>query len=319
VKAREIKGPHPVFGPGFSGRIEVDRGAGVVELPNPEQFRRIASQEGVPETAVVKAFGHMRGMKKPKRTSRKKRTSRVKKNARAKRTIRHGYLHADQAIGGEKVDFTAREYFVEPEDVQKRGFNVGVEVVIAGQGRVMNARDAMRQVYPWFSKEDFLKAFGHVLRKKAVARPSSRRVPTVFGPRSMRLGHWGEIDLDSAGRPVHAEGAALFTGAQPGQIVLFHKPTQSVVWQAFADPDYEELSRSGEPQVIRIIAPGTSLKGFREGKGNVTFGVALRMAQDRSIPPVAFLDAFGFMLEPTSRRELYREFLRAPKRSSKKS
>lgn len=321
VRARELKGTHPVFGKRFNGRIEVDRGAGVIEFPKPEQFKRIASQEGIPSETVDKAFGHMRGMGKTKkrRTSRKKRrTSRkVRRNARRKRVIRHGYLHTDQTTSGEKVSFTAREYFVEPEDVKRRGYTVGVEVDIAGQARVMNARDAMRQVYPWFSKEDFLKAFGHVLRKKAVARTSAKRIPTVFGPRSMRLGYWTGMDIDSSGRPVHAPGSYVVAGAQPGQLVLFHKPSKSVVWQAFADPEYDGYY-SGEPAVIRIIAAGTSrMKGFREGKGNVGFGKALRMAQDRDIPPIAFLDAFGFMLEPDSRRELYREFMRAKPKKKK--
>lgn len=312
VKAREIKGAHPVFGSGFSGRVEVERGAGVVELPLPTQFRRIAAQEGIPPQAVDKAFGHMNGMKKPatkaRRTSRKRRSSRgVKKNPRRKRDIRHGFLHSDQTTAGEIVDFTAREYIIAPEDVKRFGHTIGILVDVGGRAKLVTARDAQRVAYPWFDKEDFQKAFGHVLRKKAVPKTSSRRLPTVYGPRSMRLGYWSALDLDESGAPVHAPDSAPHIGAQPGQLILLHKPSHSVVWQALFDPLAE-----GE-KFIRIIAPGERLKGFKEGKGHVEFGRALKMAQDRNIPPIAFLDAFGFTVDKRALKDLYRDFIREAK------
>lgn len=312
VKAREIKGAHPLLGPGFSGRIEVERGAGVIEFPNPQQFKRIAIQEHVPPDAVDRAFGHMRGMggaKKNRRTSRRtRRTSRrAKRNPRRTRDIRHGYLHTDRTTSGELVDFTARECFVAPEDVRRRGYTVGVEIDIAGNVHVLSAQDAMRKVYPWFSKDDFQKAFGHILRKKAVAKPSTRRLPTVYGPRSMRLGYWSETDIDASGAPIHTPGARPLIGAHRGQLILIHKPSGSVVWQALLDPTVE-----GE-KFIRIIAPGARIRGFKEGKGHVDFGVALKLAEERNIPPIAFLDAFGFTLDKRSLRDLYREFIREAK------
>lgn len=67
VKASLVKDKDPLF----RGRIRLDRGAGVLEFPTPQQFKKIAREEGVPDEVVERAFGHLlrkrRGRKKKKR------------------------------------------------------------------------------------------------------------------------------------------------------------------------------------------------------------------------------------------------------------
>ncbi|RLB42117.1 MAG: hypothetical protein DRH30_05405 [Deltaproteobacteria bacterium] len=313
-----MKGNHATFGSKYRGRIEVERGTGAIELPNASQFAKIAEEEGISPRLAERAFGHMKGFKPPRDPeevkSRKRKSSRKKPKSWLSafgltpnpidKTKRYEYLYASHTLKGEPVEFIARPYYVNPEEWERRGYRVGIEVMVGGRSLIIPAADAQRRSARWFSGADFRKAFGHILKKKSVAAPSSRRLPTIYGPRSMRLGHWsGGTELDEHGHPIHAQGAHPIIGIQPGQLILVHKPSGAVVWQAFADPETPDAP-------IRIVAPGTRAKGFKEGKGNVVWGRGLALAKEREIPSIAYLDAFGFMLDKESRKTMYRSEMR---------
>lgn len=68
VTATVIRSQDPLL----KGRLRLDRGSGVIEFPTPQQFKRIARQEGVPADEVKRAFGHLMPKRK-RRSSRKRR------------------------------------------------------------------------------------------------------------------------------------------------------------------------------------------------------------------------------------------------------
>jgi len=279
-----MSGNDPMFrGPTFKGRIRLDRGAGVLEFPNPEQFQRIAREEGVPPEQVERAFGHLMPKKK------------LKRNTRRRRIVRRDLLAADRTLKGDHIDFTASTYNVEPADVERLGFRQGVLLDIGGKVSFLSAEDAMRRSYRWFSKADFKKAFGHLMGGGLLgARSPGAKIPTTYGPRTMRLGHWSSVELDSSDRP-RGTGTPMSDRIVEGQLILFHKPKGQVVWQAFYDP-------SADPDKPILVKYGARTQALPWGKA---FSSAMR---DRNIPALAFIEAFGFLLRKKERSELIAEF-----------
>lgn len=294
--AREVKASDPTFGR-LKGRIAVDRDTGVLEFPSAQQFQRIAREEGIDSTDVDRAFGHL--LPKKKRTSRpkKKRASRkrVRKNAKRRRIVRRDLLQAPETLRGDPIDFTARTYQVDPADVERLGFRYGVMLDIGGKVRFYAPEDAMRRSYRWFSGDAFKKAFGHLMGGSVLGeKPPARRIPTTYGPRTMRLGHWTALELDKRGKPHASPSARPVAGGARGQLILFYKPKRQVVLQFLHD-----TTNDNKPIVVKLGAKSK----------NVSWGRGLALAQEHNIPPLAYLDAFGYMLSAKDRRELYQMFV----------
>lgn len=292
VTATALSSNDPMFqGPTFKGRIRVDRGAGVLEFPNATQFQKIAREEGVPSEQVDKAFGHLL----PKKAAKKK----VRKNARRKRTVRRDLLSAAETLKGEKVDFTARTYEVDPKDVGRFGFRKGVMLDVGGKVSFLSAEDAMRRSYRWFSKQEFQKAFGYLMRGKLLGeRTPSRAFPKHFGPRTMRLGYWSTIELHPESGEPFGQGDLMIDRIVPGQLVLIYKPRGWVAWQALVD-----LTDEDKPILVKFGARSRHMEWSK------AFNTA---RVDRNIPALAFIEAFGFLLRKKERKELIREFATRP-------
>lgn len=288
LKAQEVKGD---AGPALRGRIALERGAGVVEFPNVDQFRRIAREEGVPSEMVESAFGHMGGRAPKRRTSRQ----RVRKNSRPKRQIRRGYLMADTQRSGLASRLAAREVDVPHEEVERFGSGRGVWVDVDGKTALLSAQDAMKLAYPWFTTTQFRQAFGHMLKGSLMGEtPVIARIPTTYGPRSMRLGHLSSEAIEN----VEPDRLATTIGIGRSSIVLFHKPSGGVAWYAI-----EDVSDGADERKPIIVPP----KGGAGRKRKVGFATAMTEAADRNIPPLAFLQAFGHLLDPQTRRRVYRD------------
>lgn len=308
VQASEYKGRDPLF----KGRIVVDRGGGIVEFPDPQQFDRIARQEKVPREEVDKAFGHLRPEKKRRRTSRKKakkrrRTSRKKKkrrssrrlrrNASRRKQVRRDMVYVPQTRDGEAEPLRAVSYLVPSAQVGAFGADRGILATAAGQTVALRYDQAFAILDRWLTKKEFQKAFGH-LRSAGVLGATERRrpIPTHYGPRSMRLGH----------RNPPGQGPAT-GGIAKGQLVLFHKPTGSIVWQVYDD----EVNYPDKPLWIWYGASKKhfdfpkAMSGAKMGRGE---RAAIVGAVDRGIPPMAMLQAFDHLLTPEQRREAYQVF-----------
>lgn len=294
--AREIKASDRTFGR-LKGRIAVDRDTGVLEFPSPEQFKRIAREEGVAAEDVDRAFGHLMKKRRTSRRSKKRRTSRkrVRKNAKRRRVIRRDLLQAPETLRGDPIDFTARTYQVDPADIDRLGFRYGVMLDIGGKVRFYAPEDAMRRSYRWFSADAFKKAFGHLLGGSVLGeKPPARRIPTTYGPRTMRLGHWSALELDRRGKPHAVPGATPIAGGARGQLILFYKPRNQVVLQFLHDTTNDD-----KPIILKLGAKSK----------NVAWGRGLAVAQEHNIPPLAYLDAFGYLLSAQDRKELYAMFV----------
>lgn len=261
LRAHEVHGGSPVL----RGRIAVQRGSGVIEFPNVQQFRQIAREEGVPKERVDQAFGHLERKLTPNS---------------GHRVIRRGQLQADETLRGEPSVFVAREIALPDEEVTRFGATHGVYVDIDGEARVLHPADAMKRARKWFSPGQFKQAFGHLESSLVGATPEQKKMPTMYGPRTMRLGHWLKDELH--------------TGIGKHSLVLFHKPTSSIVWQAI------DVSSSSPEKPILVK--------FGAKSRTMDFGKALSDAQEHNIPPLAFLEAFGSLLTPESRRDAYRMF-----------
>lgn len=263
LRAREYRGTNPLF----KGRIEVVRGSGLVEYPAPHQFTRIAREEGVPAEEVRRAFGHLRSLKK---------------NAKPKRIIRRGLLFVEDA----NSIFEAREVDTPPELIVRIGSPKAIAVDVGGTGlfQIMKPEQAIRRARQFgFRADAFKTAFGHLMGgSMAGARGPGRRVPTIYGPRSMKLGHY-------------QEGKAT-GGVQKGSLLLFHRPSGMIVWSAIENSDKRTASR--KPIVIKFGAKSKAM----------AVGPALNSAIDRNIPPLAFLDAFGYLINPEDLKQLYQQF-----------
>lgn len=261
LKAKEYRGSEPVF----KGRIQVQRGSGFVEYPAPEQFGRIAREEGVSKDHVDKAFGHMKPLHK--NVGQKKRF-----------TVKRGTLYAPETPKQEEV---LLEEVPTPAGLEHR-YGGRVKLVAAQVGDkaasllepAQAAREARRL---GFTQGQFDRAFGHL--GKGMGSGSTKSGPTQYGPKVMKLGH-------------RDEGGSLRPGVAVGQLVLYDRRDGRVVWAANA---VMETAETADPQ-IRIAGR------------NIKWKPALKRAQERNIPELAFLQAFGFMLAPDVRSKAYRQF-----------
>lgn len=297
VHASEYKGSDPLF----KGRIVVDRGAGIIEFPNPEQFQKIARQENVPPEEVDKAFGHLLPSKGAKRrTSRKpRRASRVQRNAggRRRKQIGRDMVYVPTTIDGEEEPLRAVSSLLPAAQVGAFGADRAILATAAGQTVALRYDQAFHVLDRWLTKKEFQKAFGH-LRTAAVLGATERRrpIPTHYGPRSMRLGH----------RSPPGEGPPR-GGIVKGQLVLFHKPSGSIVWQIYDDetnfPDKPLWIWYGAHK-IHVDFP-KAMSGAKVGTGDRAHMVG---AVDRGVPPMAMLQAFDHLLRPDQRAEAYRVF-----------
>lgn len=310
VRATEVSGQDPVL----RGRIAVDRGGGIVEFPTPQQFLRLAQQEKVPRDEVYTAFGHL--LPRPqRRTSRHRRTKSVRTSRRplfslrpffslrpnAKKHIRRDDVFVPTKRSGEEVTLAARTVLIPEAEVGRFGSDHGVYMDMGGRVRIEPYANAMRLAQPWLTKHEFRKAFGHLRGKGVVGKtPVRRKIPEHYGPRSMRLGH----------RKVPGEGP-VEPGVVKGQLILFHKPSGSIMWQAYDD----EATYPDKPIWIWFGASkghfdfAEAMQGARVGKGTGERRKSVG-ALDIGIPPMAMLAAFDYLLPPEVRRQAYETFAR---------
>lgn len=297
VQATEYKGGDPTF----KGRIAVDRAGGIIEFPDYDQFRRIAQQEKVPSQEVDKAFGHMApgGRKRAKRrSSKRRRTSRkVKKNAPRRKQVGRDSVYAPKTLSGEPVALRAISALVPLQQIGAFGADRGILATVGGQTMLLPYEQAFAVLDRWLTQKEFKKAFGHLREQRVLGDTERRRpVPTVFGPRSMRLGH----------RNPPGEGPAL-PGIVKGQLVLYHRPTGSIIWQVYDDEDnYPEkpLWIWYGAHKIHVDFP-KAMTGAKVGRGE---RAAMVGAVDRQVPPMAMLQAFDYLLSPEQRAEAYEVF-----------
>jgi hypothetical protein len=292
----------------------VDRSSGIVEFPNFSQFERIARQEKVPSAEVEKAFGHMRKGGRKKTSRRRRKTSRpatqarpwwapgtststLAMNAGRRKRVRRDDVYVPATRTGEEQPMTAVTAAVPDGQVGTFGAERGILTTSAGQTFLLPYEQAFQILAPWLTKTEFQTAFGHVRRPGVLGATERRRpIPTTYGPRSMRLGH----------REPPGEGPPL-PGIVKGQLVLYHKPTGSIVWQAYDD----EVNFPEKPlwiwfgaNKIHVGFP-KAMQGARAGTGERS---AMIGAIDRGIPAMAMLQAFDLLLTPDQRKEAYEVF-----------
>lgn len=302
VTATEVRTGDPLL----DGRIAVDRGGGVVEFPAPSQFARIARQEKVPHDQVQVAFGHLlparrRTSRRRRKTSRHKPFFSLRPNSSSGKHIRRDDIYVPETRSGDAVALSARSVLIPEAEVGRFGSDHGVYMDIGGRVRIEPYATAMRLAQPWVTKHEFRKAFGHLRGKGVVGKtPPRRKIPEYYGPRSMRLGH----------RERPGEGPPL-PGIAKGQLVLYHKPSGSIMWQAYDD----EASFPDKPIWIWFGASkghfdfAEAMQGARVGKGSGERRKAVG-ALDIGIPPMAMLAAFDYLLPPEARRQAYETFAR---------
>jgi hypothetical protein len=307
VRAAEFKGNDRLF----KGRIALDRKSGVLEFPNYEQFKKIARDEKIPADLIEDAFGHMAPEKAKRKTSRRRstkrkkprrRTSRKKKGIAAwlgltgnpaqprRRRIRRDDVFVPRDMSGEEVPLRAQAVLIPQAQVGGFGAQRGIYMAAAGQTIILPYERAFQILERWLTKQEFQKAFGHLKPVGVLGETEQRRpIPTHFGPRSMRLGH----------RMPPGEGPAL-PGIVQGQLVLYHKPTGSIMWQAYDD----EANSPDKPVWIwfgahkRHFGFDKAMSGAKVGSGDRSQMIG---AVDRGIPEMAMLQAFGLLLKPEVR------------------
>jgi hypothetical protein len=332
LKATQYAGTDPKL----KGRIALDRQSGVLEFPDYEQFKKIAKDEKVPADLVEKAFGHLAPPSKrktsKKKASKKRRTSRRKKsssrrtsrrkrkkkgglwawltsnprrtsrrrsirpNARRKR-VRRDDVYIPHDREGEPIPLRAQTVLIPQAQVGTFGAQRGVYMAAAGETIILPYERAFQILERWLTKKEFGKAFGHLRTEGVLGATEKRRpIPAHYGPRSMKLGH----------RMPPGEGPPR-PGIVPGQLVLYHKPTGSIMWQAYDDED-------NFPHKPVHIWFGASKKHFDLDKAmsgaKVGTGDRARYvgAVDRGIPEMAMLQAFGHLLDRSTKREAWTLF-----------
>lgn len=298
IHARLYRGNKPLL----RGRIELTRGSGFVEYPDYEQFLRIAREEKVPKELVERAFGHLprpkrrRTSRKKKRTSRKQGfLSRLLSNPQTfSKRIQRGSILAKRTKSGQDIPLIAYEIEIPPEQATSFGSTIGILVNIDGDITVVQPEEAFKLARRWVSHKQFRRAFGHLLGGRLLPPQAiSHPIPTTFGPRSMRLGH----------REIHGAGPAL-TGIERGQLVLYHKPSGAIVWQAYDDsalnPDKPVEIWFGANKGHFTLAKAIS--GAKLGRGDRREDVS---AEGRGIPAMAMLEAFDHLLPKETRSLAY--------------
>jgi hypothetical protein len=299
LRAEEYKGGQPVF----KGRIAVDRGSGVLEFPKPSQFGRIAKEEGVKAEHVKRAFGHMRGLKAN--------PGRGGGALRKARKIRKGFISiADEDGHQDDWVFQAIPPGVPSDEVIPGSRPDQVIMVTRGGAfddggvgaHLVDVGQAMKQARSQgITASGFQRAFGHI---KKLGTPGAKMPPSVvdyFGPRRMKLGHFDPATGEVKG------------GVRKGSLVLVDKRTGRTPWvaQVIAKADRHKMKDGSEKAIL-----------IRFGGGkphDLTFmqaltGIGLRgparkelSADARNIPPLAFLNAFAYLLPKAQARALYAE------------
>ena len=291
VKAVETKTDDPTF----KGRIKVERGSGFTEFPNLQQFRRIAKEEGVPSGDVEVAFGHMdkskkRTSRKPRRRAAKPKTSRraVRRNVtRPSRIVQRGKLYTTQSLDGTGIPISAHEVPA-PTSMQSMYGPIAMMVESGGEIRIISADAAYVVLRPWFTEKELKRALSHLMKG----------FDAKYGKRSIKLGH---RDAPNEGEPK--------PGIVKGQLVLYHKPSKQVVWEAWDD----ESCFPHKPIWIWYFGRSAhfdftdAIRGAVVGRGP---GRTPASASDVNIPPMAMLEAFGHLLSPEQRRQAYEAFLK---------
>ena len=203
---------------------------------------------------------------------------RLTRNSRKKKDIRHEYLFASETLKG-----TQRQLLAQAVDAPApMGVEKAIWIEVDGVSQPLYlAPDAMRRVAPWFKASQFKQAFGHLLGGSLVLGPSEGKYPDTYGARSLRL--------------AHDDGKEIRAGIKRGSLILQHTASGTPVWAAYAIPGRED-TRS--PLLISFAGKQTS----------VSFRTAFNRAVERNIPPLAFLQAFGFLLPAAERRELFAQY-----------
>jgi hypothetical protein len=331
VHARLVRGSDPVF----RGRVALDRGAGVVEFPSVQQFRRIAQQEGVPKELVDRAFGAPAQPRRQSRRQSRRRTSRAHRPRRASRprqtsrqpgvlarlfglspnsarkTIRRDLLHAPTKLDGSPIALSARTVNIPDEEVERFGAARGVYMDLGGQVVVLPYQHASLVAREWVGSHDFYRSFGHLKGKGVLGQTPQQSIPTTFGPRTMKLGHYSEGFEQSDRGPIPV--GVVRPGIAKGQLVLYHKPTGSVMWMAFDDEDRDPKKpilirlprRDGDGYKQKNFPINKAFSGAKIGTGESAEMVS---AVDRGIPPMAMLTAFDHLLSRDQRRHAYELF-----------
>ena len=216
----------------------------------------------------------------------------------AGKRIARGGIAASHTIRGKERMLAAAEIEIPPSEAPEFGSDVGIMVNRDGEITVARVEDAYQLMKPWVTHKQFSRAFGHLLRGGKIAPPALERapIPTRFGPRSMRLGH----------REKEGEGDAK-TVIIKGQLVLYHKPSGAIVWQAYDDSEhYPEKpiwiwfgAHKGHFTLAKAVS------GAKLGRGVSREDVS---AEGRGIPPMAMLEAFDYLLPKDARRTAYQAF-----------
>jgi hypothetical protein len=324
----------------FAGRVQLKRSA-LVEFPTADQLISLLRKYGIPKDATQRAFGHM--MKDPKnkprkttrraarktsrrrstkrrttrrRTTKRRRTSRrrLRRNA-AKRTIRRDYISVPTTLDGEPIPFSATIAEVPEALVGIVGARRAIAISIAGEKTALvTAPDALSGSKPWVTTKEFRKAFGQLLKGSVLGDTAPQKgIPNTYGPRTMKLGHvpgWQPGDpIPSAAAGDDLRGSVV-PGIVPGHLILFHKPSGQIVWQAWDDED-----RQPKKPILIKFGAGTAhfdfykaLQGARTGKGASRSKEPVG-ALDRNIPPMAMLQAFDYLLAPAQRKAAYGKFV----------
>jgi hypothetical protein len=286
LRAREYKGGDQIF----RGRIQVDRGTGVLEFPKPSQFGRIAREEGISNAAVTKAFGHMRGLRK----NAGKLTS---KRARRGRLSHGGDAWVMQELPA-SIDLQAAGLPADKRIWVTTGgtWSTGGEVK-----QVLDHGEAMKVARAeGFTAADVKRAFGHLSGKVAAPGGRPETGPDYFGPKRMTLGH-----LDAKGD--------FRGGVKRGSLVLKDKRTGGLPWLAQVIPTGDRKKTTGgtvKPILVRYGGKSYDLTWMQAFSGAGSRGAERKAlsATERNIPPVAFLNAFAFLLPKSVARKLYHEY-----------
>lgn len=289
-KAEEYKGSKAVF----RGRIAVTRGSGLTEFPSPSQIGRIAREEGISAADVRTAFGHMGKLKANGLMA----NVSVPKHKK----VRRGYLSVDQD------DWVAQE-LPQTADPTSLGMPADKRIMLTRGGSwedggimagLLDVGQAMKAARAQgFTATEVQRAFGHMKPDLAPgAKKSATSSVDYYGPRRMALGHYDENAQKVKG------------GVAKGSLVLYDKKTGRTPWVAQVIPeDQRQSTTTGEPKLILVRYAGTSYDltfdqaltgtGLRGGRRDIS-------ARARSIPALAFLNAFSFLLPKSDAAALYR-------------
>lgn len=205
----------------------------------------------------------------------------LNKNAAARKkrfTVKRGAMYAPETPEREEISFEAVST---PAGLEHRyGGRVKVIAMQVGgsPAQLLEPEQAAREARRLgFTQKQFERAFGHLVGGVGTGTGKGKG-PAQYGPRVMKLGY-------------RDESGALRPGIATGQLILYDRRDGRVVWAAHA---VVETAATEDPQ-IRIAGR------------DVKWKTAFHRAQQRNIPELAFMEAFGFMLPADVRRQLYKQ------------